>query len=213
MAETSLISYELLASPSFAQDLRSFLNLSEEVLLAISELGNNPDGFRGQEQAQSLSSRFDIRSDRVIRDLRVAEYLYNRFADSEMNVEEALDEISSVASQWDEPVELDDQRRDALRDMLSLKREYEVSKAVKGGTTGSAPHFVRLAGAWAIRPVRVRSEDPIMAPILTMSIVWHDGSGNQHEAYFHMGDDDWSELQKEIKSLAESRTELEPLLK
>ena len=213
MAETSLISYELLASPSFVRDLRSFLGLSEEVLLAISEIGNNPDGFRGQAQAQSLRSRFDIRSDKVIRDLRVAEYLYDRFTDSEMDVEEALDEISSVASQWDEPIEVGALRRDALRAVLSLKREYEVSKAVKGGTTGSAPHFVRLAGAWAVRPVRVRSEDPIMAPILTMSIVWHDGSGNQHEAYFHMSDDDWSTLQKEVKALSESRTELEPLLK
>ena len=184
MAETPLISYELLGSPAFVQDLRSFLSLPEEILLAISDLGNSPEGFRGQLQAQSLSSRFDVRSDRVIRYLRVTEYLYNRFTESEMDVDKALDEISSVASEWDDPIEVDAQLRDALKEILSLKREYEASKALKGGVTSNAPHFVRLSGAWAVRPVKIRSEDTVMAPVLTMGIVWHDGAGNQHEAYF-----------------------------
>ena len=213
MSEKSLLTYDLLSTPAFVQDMQSFLRLPTEVMLAISELGNSPDGFTGHEKARSLNSRFDVRVGKIMRDLRFAEYLYDRFTDLDMEVTDAINEISLAASELEEPISIDDQQRTAIEAVLSFKRNYEVSKAIKGGVTSSAPHFIRVNGSWTIKPVRVQSQETIMAPVLAMSIVWHDGSGTRHEAFFQMSDDDWELFSEEMRSLSDNRAELETLLR
>ena len=213
MADTPLLRYELLSTGAFVRDFRSLLSLSADVLLAISKLADGPDGFTGHRQARDLSSRFGIQVGKIMRALRFAEYLYDRVAELDMPVSEAADEICLVASELEDPVSIDDQKRVAFQSLLSFKREYEVSNAMKSGATTNAPHFLQMSGAWTIKPIRVRTEEPIMSPVLTMSIVWYDGSGSPHEAFFQMSDNDWTQFTEEAQSLAKSRRDIEPLLK
>ena len=212
MAENSLLTYDLLSNPAFVRDMRSFLELPADVLLAISELGDSPDGFTGHEQARALNNRFNIGVGKIMHDLRYAEYLYERFTELDMEVADAITEISLAASELEEPISIDDSHRMAIEAVLSFKRNYEISKATKGGLTSSAPHFIRANGSWTIKPVKIQPEETIMAPVLTMSIVWHDGAGGRHEAFFQMSDDDWELFSNEMTALSDNRKGLEALI-
>ena len=213
MVETPLLRYDLLSTPAFVRDMQSFLSLSSDIIFAISELANAPDGFTGHEQARTLSNRYGLQVGRAMRDLRFAEYLYDRFTDIDMELTDAVDEIALAASEFEDPVTIDVQQRDAIREVLSFKREYEISKALKTRATSNAPHFMKVKGVWTIRPIRVEHKETIMSPVLNMSIVWHDGAGNSHEAFFQMSDDDWREFSGEIEALAESRRDIDTIVK
>ena len=211
MVETSLVRERLLSSPAFMRDLKSFLSLPENVLLAISELGNKPEGFVGRPQAQSLNNDFDVPVDKTIRDLRIAEYLYDRVTELGLNTADAVNQIVAIASELEEPISIDNKLRDAIEAVLSFKRDYEISGA-KSKSVNNVPHFVDANGSWSIKPIRTREGEIVRAPVMTMSIVWHDSSGNPHEAFFHMADQDWNAFSRKMNSLADSREEIEELL-
>ena len=212
MVETPLLRYDLLSTPAFVRDMRSFLSLSADIIFAIAELANTPDGFTGHKQARSLSSRYGLQTGKVMRDLRFAEYLYDRFTSIHMEITDAVNEIGVAASEFEEPVTIDDHQRTAIKEVLSFKREYEISKAMKAGVTSNAPHFMKFKGVWTIRPIKIEDEETILSPVLNMSMVWHDGSGNSHEAFFQMSDDDWREFIDEIDILSKSRRDIEAIL-
>lgn len=212
MDETPLLREGLLSSPSFMRDLKSFLSLSEEALLAISELGNQPDGFVGLVQSQTLNARFGISVDKAMRDLRIAKFLYDRVTEQGLDTANAAHQLAAMSSGLlEDQISIDDKRWNAIKDVLSFKPAFEMSR-VKSKSVNDSPHFVGINGSWIIKPIRTREGEVLKVPIMTMSIVWHDSSGNHHEAFFHMDDHDWDELSSKISALAGSRKELEDLL-
>lgn len=212
MDETPLLREGLLSSPSFMRDLKSFLGLSEDVLLAISELGNQPDGFVGFVQSQTLNARFGIPVDKAMRDLRIAKFLYDRVTELDLDTANAAHQLAAMASGLlEDQIPIDDKRRNAIKAVLSFKPAFEIYR-VKSKSVNDSPHFVGINGSWNIKPIRTREGETLKVPIMGMSIVWHDSSGNHHEAFFHMDDQDWDELSSKISALSDSRKELEDLL-
>ena len=211
MADAPLLDDRELASVPFIRDLRSFLSLSKDVLLAIAEIGNQPEGFTGRQQAQSLNARFGVPVNQAMRDLRIAEHLYIRISELGLDDTDAISQIDSIASQIQDPVTIDDKCRDAIIAVLSFKRDYEVATAA-GKALANAPHFIGANGAWGIKPVKIRSGEIIKIPVVTLSIVWHDGTGNNHEAFLQMSDRDWEEFTSKLKGLTDSRKDVDELL-
>jgi hypothetical protein len=111
----------------------------------------------------------------------------------------------------DEPLTIDENRREAISGILSFKREFEVGMAITAATA-DAPHFIDVNGAWAVKPVRIRNGEVIRVPLITLSIVWHDGSGNNHEAFLQLSERDWSAFRDKVETLAGNQKELEVLL-
>ncbi len=200
-----------LALPAFVRDLRSFLSLSEDILLAISDIGEKAEGFTGFEQAQSLKSRFDIPVDQAAAHLQIAEHLYHRVAQSGLDVSDAIAQIDAVASGLQNPVSLDDKRREALSRVLSFKRDYEISTAV-GTALADGPHFITVNGSWSVRPVKIRNGEAIRVPIIALSIVWHDSTGTNHETFFQMSEIEWEEFNSKVAAFAENRGEMQAIL-
>ena len=211
MPEKSLLEERLLASPAFIRDLKSFLSLPEDVLLAISELGNGPEGFSGVSQSETLKTRFDIPIDKAMRALRIAEHLYHRVTDLGLNDATAADQIISIISRLDESIEIDNQKRKAIEAVLSFKRAYEISN-VTVKALENVPHFLDVNGSWNIKIVRTREGEIIKVPVVTMSVVWHDHSINHRQAFFYMDEEDWDEFNTKMKSLADNRKDIEDLL-
>lgn len=212
MGETPLLREGLLSSPAFVRDLKSFLSLSGDVLLAISELGNQPDGFVGLVQSRTLNARFGIPVDKAMRDLRIAKFLYDRVTELDLDIDNAARQLADMApGLLEDPISIDDERHNAIKAVLSFKPASEISR-VKSKSVNDSPHFVGINGSWNIKPIRTREGETLKVPVMTMSIVWHDSSGNHHEAFFHMDDEDWDEFSSKTSALADSRKELEDLL-
>ena len=211
MAGEALIRSVELAVPAFVRDLRAFLSQNAEVLQAISETANGPEGFTGGLQAQDLNARFDISVNRATGCLRIAEYLYRRSAELGMDPDEAVNQIVAVAAGLEEPITIDETQRKAFADVVSFKRDLEVAMAVSTATS-HAPHFIDVNGGWAIKPVTIRNGEVIKVPVVTLSLMWHDGPGNNHEAYLQMSERDWAAFNEKLDNLSKSRQELERLL-
>ena len=208
MADEPLIGNRELHSPSFIRDLRSFLSQTVEVLGAISEAGNGSDGFTGGTHAQDLAAQYGIPVTRSTGSLRVAEYLFHRVADGEFEIPEAVNELVTVAAGLDEPIEFDEQRQGVVADILSFKRDFEAAMAVTTATS-DAPHFIDVNGSWGIKPVQIRNGEVIRVPVITLSIVWHDGPGNNHEAFLQMSERDWKTFTDKLENLGNSRATLD----
>ena len=211
MADEPLIRDRELTAPAFVRDLRSFLTQNVEVLQAISEAGDGPDGFTDASQSRDLNARYSIPINRATGCLRVAEYLYSRVAELELEVDDAVTQIVDVAAGLDEPIVVDEQHSEAVASVLSFKRGFEASKAI-GTATSGGPHFIDVNGGWAVKPVRIRNGEVIKVPVIALSIVWHDGSGNNREAFLQMSERDWTAFRDKIEALTSSRRELDALL-
>ena len=199
-----------LALPAFVRDLRSFLNLSDEILLAISEIGDQPEGFTGFKQAQILKNRFDIPVDQASAHLQIAEHLYRRVAQSGLDAFGAVAQIDSIASGLQDPIALDDKRKDALTEVLTFKRAYEISTAV-GTALANGPHFIAVNGSWSIRPVKIRNGEVIQVPIIGLSIVWHDSTGTNHETFCQMSEMEWEEFNSQVAAFADDRSNMDAI--
>ena len=211
MADEPLIRDRELTAPAFVRDLRSFLTQNVEVLQAISDAGGGPNGFTGGSQSRDLNARYSVPINRANDCLRVAEYLYSRVAELELEVDDAVAQIVHIASGLDEPIVVDEQHREAVASILSFKRDFEASKAIQTATSGG-PHFIDINGGWAVKPVRIRNGEVIKVPVIALSIIWHDGSGNNHEAFLQMSERDWTAFRGKIEALTSGRGELEALL-
>ncbi len=211
MADQPLLAEDILSSPAFRRDLRSFLDLSVETLLHISDIGNRLARFAGDSQAQSLNNQFNVPVGKAMRDLRVAEYLYGRVAETGLEVDSAVEEIVSFAATLDRPVEIADEKRRAFEAILSFNQEHDIASANARSLRG-VPHFVDANGSWTIRPVRNRAREIVKVPVVTMSISWHDSSGNDHEAFFYMSERDLDRISESLSSLADSRRDIEEIL-
>ena len=60
--------------------------------------------------------------------------------------------------------------------------------------------------------MRIRDGEVIKVPMISMSIVWHDGTGSNREAFFQMSDSDWAHLNLVINDLTDSREDLQSLI-
>ncbi len=211
MADEPLIRDRELASPAFVRDLRLFLTQTAEVMAAISETGSGPDGFAGRLQSQELSSQFGLSVNRARACLRVAEYLYSRCSELGFEADEAVTQIATVAAGLDEPIDLDEYRRNAVASILSFKREFEVARAIATAIS-DAPHFINVNGTWAVKVVRISDGEIIKVPVIGLSIAWHDGLGNNHEAFLQMSEGNWADFKEKIETLSSNRRELDTLL-
>ena len=211
MDDKFLLRNGILSSPAFASDLKMLLELPKDALYAISKIGDTAEGFVGHAQAQSLNAQFGIPINEAMRNLRIAAFLYNRVSDLDLEVTDAVDQIASIASGLDEPISIDDQLRESIEEILAFKRIYEISKAT-GAAVGEVPHFVAVNGSWSVKPVEIRNGEIVKVPVVSMSIQWHDSVGNDHEAFFQMTDDDWQDFDNVIKSVSDSRKNVEELL-
>jgi hypothetical protein len=211
VAEEPLVRNAELAVPAFVRDFRLFFSQKADVLQAISEAADSPDGFTGGLRAQGLNARFGLPVSHATGCSRIAEYLYRRVAESEMDTDEAVNQIVAVAAGLDEPITVDERQREALADVVSFKRDLETEMAVTTATS-NAPHFIDVNGGWAIKPVRIRNGEVVKVPVVTLSLIWHDGSGNNHEAYLQMSEEDWATFNEKVGSLSNRRQELESLL-
>ena len=106
----------------------------------------------------------------------MADHLYRRAAELELDVTDAVNQIIVIASGMTVPVEIDDKRRNAISEVLSFKRDYEVTIAT-ARAVANAPHFTGIAGSWSVKPVQMSNGEVIRVPVLTLSITWHDGLG------------------------------------
>ena len=200
-----------LASPAFIRDLNLFFSQSTDVLKTMSDIGDSPDGFVGQQQAQRLRSEFNVPVGQALNCFRIAAYLYNRVSELHMDVDEAVRELIAIAGGLEPAVPIDEQKQSAMAEMLSFKREYEVASAISKATS-DAPHFTSLNGTWAVTPVTIRNGDTVRVPVIYLTIGWHDGGGNHHEAFVHMTREDWTEFFSEVQAISDRFNDVERLL-
>lgn len=203
----------MLASPAFVRDMRMFLELPIRVLFGISEIGDSSEGFAAESQGRILSERFDLGIDTAARALRLAEYIYNRASNLNLETDDAAAQFAAAASNLEDPVSVDGERKDAVRGILSFKRDYEIARARNVTATSGAPHFIGVNGSWNVKPVRVRNGEVVKVPILAMNVIWnviwHDGSENNREVFLQMSAEDWADFQSDIASIEESRKDAE----
>jgi hypothetical protein len=185
--------------------------LTEDVLLAISDIGSQSAGFTGLQQAQSLRSRFNIPTDTAMAHLRLAEHLYHRVAQAELDVAEAIAQIVPIASEINDPIKIDDKQKDALATILSPKRGYEIADAVPAALA-NGPHFIGVNGSWSVKPVKIRGGEVIRVPIISLNIVWHDSAGTHHETFLQMSETEWEEFSTKVLAFTDSRSDIEGLL-
>ena len=211
MNHEPLLPDRMLSSPAFVRDMRMFLELPARVLFGISEIGDSAEGFDAESQGGILRERFDLGIDSAARALRLAEYIYNRASDLRLEADDAAAQFAAAASNLENPISLDGERKDAVRAILSFKRDYEIARARSATATSGGPHFIGVNGSWSVKPVRVRNGDVVNVPILAMSVTWHDGSENNHEAFFQMSAEDWEEFKSGIASIDEKREDVEDM--
>ena len=209
MNRESLLPDRMLSSPAFVRDMRMFLELPARVLFGISEIGDSSEGFAAESHGRILRERFDLGIDSAARALRFVEYIYNRASDLNLEADDAATQLAAAASNLENPISLDGERKDAVREILSFKRDYEIARARNAIATSVGPHFIGVNGSWSVKPVRVRNGETVKVPILAMSLIWHDGSENSHEAFFQMSAEDWAEFQSGIASIEEMREDVE----
>ena len=206
-----LIRESELASSAFVRDLTSFFGQKPEVLRAIAEVGDDPDGFLGGSQARRVGSKCEISSSQALNCLRIAAYLYDRVSELGMGVDEAVAQLRSVAGELEPVPAIDEEKLEAISGVLEFKRKYEVSRAVTQATS-NAPHFVNANGSWSVRPVRIRSGEVVNVPVVALSIHWHDGAGNSHDTFLQMSQDEWSSFCNEVETITGHFGDVEPLL-
>ncbi len=208
--DPSLIDREL-SSPAFVRDLRSFLSLGAETLRAIADIGDQPDGFVGIQQAQRLQDRSLIPTDTAMAHLRVADYLYRRAIQQSLNPTRALEQIASIASAIDEPVVLDDDRKKAITSILTFKHAYDVARATRQALT-EGPHLISANAYWNIKLVTLPDGEVIRVPFVGLNIVWHDSAENGHEMFLQMSESDWDEFTDKIVEFNTSRADVSEYL-
>ena len=211
MPEKGLLVERLLVSPAFIRDLRGFLSLREDVLLAISEIGGGPEGFSGRPQAEDLNARFGVPIDEATRVLLLVEHLYDRVTELGLSTSETVSQIASIALGLEEPIEIDTRKRDAIEAVFSFKRDYEIANATSKALD-NVPHFVDVNGDWSVKLIRTREGESVKIPVLTMSVIWHDSSLNHRQTTFFLSDEDWSEINTAMKAIADRREEINELL-
>ena len=211
MNREPLLPDRMLSSPAFVRDMRMFLELPVRVLLGISEIGDSAEGFVAESHGRILRERFDLGIDSATRALRIAEYIYNRASNLNLETEDAASQLAAAASSLENPISIDSERKDAVRAILSFKRDYEIARARNVTATSGAPHCIGVNVSWNVKPVRVRNGEVVKVPILTMNVIWHDGSENSHEAFFQMSADDWTDFNAEIASIEEMRKDVEDM--
>ena len=204
MDGTPLITDRELASSAFSQDLRSFSILPAEVLLAVAEIGDSQDGFYGNRQTHALSENFGIPHSTAAGVLRIADHFYVRAGSLGITAADAADQIVLAANRMGDSVEVDDIQRGAIETVLSFKRDYEMTLAA-GRIMSKGPHFIGSTASWSVGQSRISNGETVSVPILSVSITWHDGVGNNHEAFFQMDDRDLGVLAELLKEIADSR--------
>ena len=198
-------------SRPFLRDFKSFLNQPEEVLWAIAELGDSPEGFLGDQQHNELNERFGIALDTASDILRVADYLYVRTGSLRMNAADAVAQVDAVASRVENPVFLDEGRRDAIVAILSFKSGYERTIATRN-ITASGPHFTGVGGSWGVKMAQVSNGETIRIPILSLNVTWHDGVGNHREVFLQLSDQEWESLNSQLQELDTDRNAINEIL-
>ncbi len=211
MAEQTLLDERLLSSTAFVRDFEVLLNLSADALLAISKSDDGQDGFIGHGHSRNLNARFNIPIDKAARVLRIVEHLYNRVSALDLDVTAAVDQISSIASELEAPIKLDDQKRDALKAVLSFNRAYELPMAT-AKALDNVPHYGGVAGEWSVKPIRIRDGEIVKVPVVTVSVYWHDSTANHKQAFFYMSDADWDEFVSKVEAIKDNRKDIEDLL-
>lgn len=208
---SQLIRDRELASSAFVRDLQSFFSQSAEVLLAISELGDEPEGFRASGHANVLNERFGVPLGVATVNLHIAAYLYDRAVDSGLNADEAAGQLVSVASGLKDPIEIDVDKRAAIVAILSFKRDYEATMA-SGKALANSPHFTGVSGSWSVKPVAMSNGEVVRVPVLSLSVTWHDGIGNAKEIFLQMSNRDWAMFNNSINAIDNGRKDIEDLL-
>ena len=109
------------------------------------------------------------------------------------------------------PVVLDEGRRDAIAAILSFKSGYERTIATRN-ITASGPHFSGVGGSWGVKMVQVSNGETVRIPILSLNVTWRDGVGNQREVFLQLSDRELENLNSQLQELANDRNAIDEIL-
>lgn len=174
--------------------------------MTIAEIGKRAEGFRGENLAQGLNETFGTPVSEAIGGLLIAEHLYRRKMDVKIDLPDAVIQLATIAAQMDPPIEPDDKRKAAITEVLSFKRDYEVSLAASKVVV-QGPPFVGMNGSWGVIPVQISDGEFVQIPVLSLSLTWHDAAENHHEVFLQMVSQDWEDFTEKIDSLTASRND------
>ena len=196
------LSNHLLSLRPFVRDMREFLDSSEELLRAMPKLMEGEEEPVDQSAANQLGLRLDIPIERIFRVMHFVEFICRRADEAGLEPEDATNQLTSIAAQLEDPISVDQARKDVIREIFST-RKREPSTDV-----GDYPHFISARGFWSIRPYRTREGEINKVPMMSMSVIWHDGTGNNREAFFQLTDKDWQSFRDTLNELATMRDNL-----
>src|SRR6266540_1535487 len=182
-----LVPRRLLTSKRFRDDLKSFLSLPSNAMSAIASLANDVDGFDPSQKAALLSERSHLTPDEASQILTTAGYFYDRVTERRLAPSDAVQVLGDIGVSLG--LSLSEDQRHALEEVLSYKKEYERGKYARLQAVNVGPHFLALEGGWSIKVFRTRQDEQVKVALLGLSVIWHDGHGNYHEAFFNMTDD------------------------
>lgn len=108
-------------------------------------------------------------------------------------------------------VHVNGEKRIALEETLSYKRDYEIGMYARVQEVGKGPHFAGLDGSWSIKVYRTREDEAVKFALLGLSVSWH-AQGSDFEAFFQMTDEEWDEFIDKVNEISEHRQELQSFL-
>ena len=209
--DRELVPRFLLSNRAFRGDMEALLKLSPEALSAIARLASGPEGFSPSEFAPRLAEEIKVPSDQARQLLRAAEYFYDRVSSERIAVKDAVEELEHLAVSVN--LTLSEQHRKVLADVLAYKREYEFGRAARNKVTAKGPHFEDVTGSWSIKILRTREDERVEAPVLALTVTWHDSRGNEKDAFFILNDRDWEDLKKKVDAVGKERQVLDDSLR
>ena len=140
----------------------------------------------------------------------MANHLVHSAVQADLDANKAVDQIMAVASELDEPVELNDGQKKALA--LIFSSEGEQAQHAASVALANGPHFILMDGAWSIKLVEVSTGGVAPVPIVSLNILWHDQTGTGHEAFFQMSEAEWQDFCEKVDTIGDLRKEMDPLL-
>lgn len=196
----SLIPENILGLDSFRRDFEVFLSLSKEQLLQLNSIADSPDGFVAHVQTVKFAEQSSLPFEKARASLLVGGYLYRRCREDKISPDDATRELSKISSILGIDIS---GKESALRSLLAVKDSYEAGRYADSRGVDVGYHFMRVDGAWDIRPVFHRDTGEIVKRVLVLllNLFWHDTTGTEHDAVFQLGEKDWAEFNKKIGKL------------
>lgn len=207
MVRRPLIPLRLASSPAFREDLKTFLSLADESLQALARFGREPNGYQPARHASSLSKEANLPVAEARAVVRMASYLYDRTSEIQTTPEEAVDALESLASELQ--VSFDESKRQSLYAVLEYNRDYEEHDGPVAAITNREAHTAAVRGTWGLRVFETRTGAVVKIPILTLSLVLHEPTGEPQSITLAFTDAQWESFKDDIELISERRSILD----